>query len=202
MMSDRLNLMLLDKVLPTYHFYVRRQIEIQSTPGHVFEIFKTLKPAEIPLFNTLFWIRSIPGRLLGQGNKYFVNDDSSLVEQGLRLGFVILDEVPDKEIVFGAIGQWWKPTGATFYRFSSLKEFREFDQPGYARVCGNFYVDTQTRSDGLVLLTHETRVEAADSTAHAKFKLYWRVIYPGVALLRRMLLEAIKVRAEALSSRF
>ncbi|MCS4537752.1 MAG: hypothetical protein HYY67_02680 [Thaumarchaeota archaeon] len=140
--------------------------------------------------------------MLGQGNKYFVNDDSSLVEQGLRLGFVILDEVPDKEIVFGAIGQWWKPTGATFYRFSSLKEFREFDQPGYARVCGNFYVDTQTRSDGLVLLTHETRVEAADSTAHAKFKLYWRVIYPGVALLRRMLLEAIKVRAEALSSRF
>ena len=197
MMSDRLDLMLLDKVLPTFHFHVSHRIKIQSTPGHVFEVFKTLKPAEIPLFNTLFWIRSIPGRLLGQGNKYFVNDGTSLVEQGLRLGFVILGQVPDQEIVFGTIGKWWKPTGATFYRFSRVKEFREFDQPGYARVCGNFYVDTQTRSDGLLLLTHETRVEATDSTAHAKFKLYWRVIYPGVALLRRMLLESIKAKVEA-----
>lgn len=198
MMSARQNSMLLDEVVPTYHFHVIRQIEIQSTPGNVFEIFKTLKTSEIPLFNTLFAIRSIPGRLLGHGNKYFVNDSSSVVEQGLRLGFVILGEVPDKEIVFGAIGRWWKPTGASFYRFSSLKEFREFDQPGYARVCGNFYVDTQTRSDGTLVLTHETRVEATDSTAYAKFKLYWRMIYPGVVLLRRMLLKAIKAKAEVM----
>jgi hypothetical protein len=197
MMLDRQDLMLLENVLPAYHFRVRRHIEIQSTADRVFEILNTIKPSEIPLFNTLFWIRSIPGRLLGLGNKYFVNDGTPLVEQALSLGFVILGETPNQEIVFGTIGQWWKPTGAAFYRFLSLKEFREFHQPGYARVCGNFYVDTQTRSDGLLLLTHETRVEATDSTAHAKFKLYWRVIYPGVALLRRMLLESIKAKVEA-----
>ena len=197
-MFDQPNLMLLDQILPTYHFCVRRQIEIQSTPHSVFEILKTLKPSEIPLFNTLFWVRSIPGRLLGQGNKYFANDGSSLWEQGLRLGFAVLGEVPDQEIVFGAIGQWWKLTGATFHRFSSLKEFREFDQEGHAWVCGNFHVDSQTRSDGLLLLSHETRVQATDPTTYAKFRLYWRMIYPGVALIRSMLLKAIKVKAEAL----
>lgn len=190
------NLMLVDQIMPTYQFRERRQIQIQSTPDRIFEILKTLKTSEISFFNTLFWIRSIPGRLLGQGNKYFVNDGSSLWEQGLRLGFVILGEVPDREIVFGAIGDWWKPTGATFYRFSNLKEFREFDQPGYAWVCGNFHVGAQTRSDGL-LLTHETRVQATDSIAYSKFKSYWRMIYPGVTLVRRMLLKAIKVKAEA-----
>lgn len=196
MMLDKPGLMLLDQIMPTYHFRVRRQIEIQSTPDRVFEILRALKPSEIPLFNALFWIRSIPGRLLGQGNKYFVNDGTSLFEQGLRLGFAILGEVSDQEIVFGAIGQWWKPTGATFQRFSSLKEFREFDQPGYAWVCGNFCVDAQTRSDGLLVLTHETRVEATDPGTHSKFRLYWRIIYPGVALLRRMLLKAVKAKAE------
>ncbi len=183
--------------MPAYHFCERRQIEIQSTPDRVFKILKTLKTSEIPLFNTLFWTRSIPGRLLGRGNKYFVNDGSSLWEQGLRLGFVVLGEVPDQEIVFGAIGKWWKPTGATFYRFSSLKEFREFDQPGYPRVCGNFRVDAWPRSDGLLLLSHETRVQATDSATYAKFKLYWRMIYPGVTLIRRMLLKTIKIKVEA-----
>lgn len=190
--------MLLNQIMPTYHFRERRQIEIQSTPNRVFEILRTIKPSEIPLFNSLFWIRSIPGRLLGQGNKYFVNDGTSLFEQGLRLGFVLLGEVPNQEVVFGAIGQWSKPTGATFWRFSSLKEFREFDQPGYAWVGGNFHVDDRARSDGLLLLTHETRVEATDSATHVKFKLYWRLIYPGVTLIRRMLLKAVKAKAEAL----
>jgi len=31
-----------------------------------------------------------------------------------------------------------------------------------------------------------------------RFQLYWRVIYPGSALIRRMWLRAIKQRAEAL----
>jgi hypothetical protein len=39
-------------------------------------------------------------------------------------------------------------------------------------------------------------VHATDDSARRKFARYWRVIYPGSALIRRMWLRAIKLRAE------
>ena len=50
--------------------------------------------------------------------------------------------------------------------------------------------------DGVVLLTTETRVFATDPSARRRFAVYWRVIYPGSALIRRSWLDAIKRRAE------
>ena len=44
-------------------------------------------------------------------------------------------------------------------------------------------------------LTTETRVYATDASTRRRFALYWRVIYPGSALIRRMWLRAIAHRA-------
>jgi hypothetical protein len=46
-------------------------------------------------------------------------------------------------------------------------------------------------------LTTETRVYAAGAKAVRGFAAYWRMIYPGSSLIRRMWLRAIKLRAEA-----
>jgi hypothetical protein len=45
-------------------------------------------------------------------------------------------------------------------------------------------------------LTTETRIYATDTSARKKFAAYWRVIYPGSALIRVMWLRAIRGRAE------
>ena len=45
------------------------------------------------------------------------------------------------------------------------------------------------------------RVHATDASARRRFAAYWRVIYPGSALIRRMWLRAIRVRAEASPAR-
>ncbi len=37
---------------------------------------------------------------------------------------------------------------------------------------------------------------ATDAQARRRFACYWRVIYPGSALIRRMWLRAVKKRAE------
>ena len=50
-------------------------------------------------------------------------------------------------------------------------------------------------SGGSVLST-ETRVFATDAAAHRAFATYWRTIYPGSAIIRRMWLRAIKQHAE------
>jgi hypothetical protein len=46
------------------------------------------------------------------------------------------------------------------------------------------------------LLTTETRVYATDASSRRRFARYWRVIYPGSSLIRRMWLRAVEKRAE------
>jgi len=60
----------------------------------------------------------------------------------------------------------------------------------------NFLVEPDGR--GGSLLSTETRVFATDAVARRRFAVYWRVIYPGSALIRRMWLRAIRLRAEAI----
>jgi hypothetical protein len=50
--------------------------------------------------------------------------------------------------------------------------------------------------DGRCRLATETRVHATTPGARRAFAPYWRVIYPGSALIRRMWLRAIRRRAE------
>jgi hypothetical protein len=50
---------------------------------------------------------------------------------------------------------------------------------------------------GETWLSTETRIFATDDRAKRRFAVYWRVIYPGSALIRRMWLRAVKENAEA-----
>ena len=56
------------------------------------------------------------------------------------------------------------------------------------------FVVTQDGASGSVVST-ETRVYANSPSARRRFAAYWRVIYPGSAILRRMWLRAIQRRA-------
>jgi hypothetical protein len=66
--------------------------------------------------------------------------------------------------------------------------------PGFVKATMNFRVEPAEA--GLCDLTTETRVFATDPRTARVFAAYWRVIYPGSALIRRMWLRAIKIRAE------
>ncbi|MEP6858175.1 MAG: hypothetical protein ABI994_07300, partial [Gemmatimonadales bacterium] len=57
----------------------------------------------------------------------------------------------------------------------------------------NFLVTPDGRNGSLV--STETRVFANSPSARRRFARYWRLIYPGSALIRRMWLRAVKRRA-------
>jgi hypothetical protein len=57
----------------------------------------------------------------------------------------------------------------------------------------NFLVATDGPDRSLV--STETRVFANSASARRRFARYWRVIYPGSALIRRMWLRAVEKRA-------
>src|SRR6267143_1372507 len=72
--------------------------------------------------------------------------------------------------------------------------FKALRAPGFALAAMNFQIEDSGSGD--VLVTTETRVYATDAPTRRKFAAYWRVIYPGSALIRTMWLRAIKQRAE------
>jgi hypothetical protein len=58
----------------------------------------------------------------------------------------------------------------------------------------SFYVEDA--GGGVSRLVTQTRIHATDPAAQRRFAAYWRVIYPGSALLRVTWLRAIRARAE------
>ncbi len=65
---------------------------------------------------------------------------------------------------------------------------------GFALAAINFRLEDV--DNGETLLTTETRIYATDASTRRKVAAYWRVIYPGSALIRVMWLRAIRNRAE------
>lgn len=68
---------------------------------------------------------------------------------------------------------------------------------GFALAGINFHLEDVGNSE--TLLTTETRVYATDASTRRKVAAYWRVIYPGSALIRVMWLRAVKQRAEQMA---
>ena len=169
----------LDAVMPAYHFHEVHALRVRASPARVLEAFRAVTAGEIRLFRTLTWIRS-PRR--GRARESILNPprDQPILDVALRSGFVVLGDEPGREIVFGAALRLG-PRGA--------------DPPRFARTAMNFLAEEE--DGGWCRLTTETRVFGTDDGARRRFAVYWRVIHPGSALIRRMWLRAVKARAEA-----
>lgn len=191
--------MLLEDFMPMYDFNEVHAIVISATPNRIFRAIREVTPQEVQLIQTLFKIRSLPALIMGKGKTMFhgttMFTNEPLLDQFLKYGFSMLNENPDLEMVFGHIGQSWKFQGAQPYEISDTQDFLNFDRPDYLKIAMNFHVDTYSNI-GETKLSTETRIIATDSAARKKFAIYWRFIYPGSALIRRMWLRAIKRRAK------
>ena len=191
--------MLLDDFMPQYDFGEVHSTVVEAPPERVFCAIRDLTPRDILLFRTFFWIRSLPAQLIGKRASSF-DAAQPLLQQFLNAGFVVLAESPNKEIVLGTIGQFWKLWGGSFTPIADGQDFLAFDTPGYAKATLNFYLDERPSNTSVSLRT-ETRIYVPDPATRRKFSLYWRLVHPGSALLRRTWLRAIKRRAERPSER-
>jgi len=140
----------------------------------------------VPVLVALMTIRSVPAVLRGRR----LSVRGRLLDGFRRGGFVDLDESPD-ELVFGGIGRFWQPTGGL--RRIDPADFRDFAEPGFAKAAFNFQVELV---DGRTVVRTETRIATTDEQARRRFGRYWRLIYPGSALIRMAWLRAIRRRAE------
>ncbi len=186
--------MLLDDFLPQFDFNEVHVINVHAPRERIFRALMDLTPAEIALVRTLFAIRSLPARLLSKGGNEFAATEPFL-QQMLRNGFILLAEAPNQELVLGTVGQFWKLTGNVPIRLAEAAEFLTFSHPDYAKAAMNFSLEEVPGASSINVRT-ETRIFVPDAATRKKFGRYWKIIYPGSALIRRMWLRAIKRRAE------
>ena len=181
----------LDEFAPIYQFHEFHSMHIAAPADRVYAAIKQVRADEIFLFQTLTWIRR-GGRPAAPG---ILNapERQPLLSVATRTSFLLLAEEPNREIVIGTavlVPAEWRLT-----KQATAEDFKSLHAQGFALASMNFFLHPE--AGNACLLTTETRIYATDSASVAKFARYWRVIYPGSALIRRMWLRAIKRRAES-----
>ena len=178
----------LDEFAPAWQFHDVHTIRIAAPPDRVFDAIKQVRADEILLFRTLTWIRRggrpVPPSIMNPGLR------EPLLDIATKGGFVWLADDRPREVVVGTVVV--APAG---YRRAMLTPslFRGPVPPGFAVVAMNFLVTADGPNASTV--STETRIFASDPAARRHFAAYWRVIYPGSAIIRRMWLRAIARRA-------
>ena len=185
--------MLLDQCMPNYHFSEIHETSISASAERVFGVLREVTLDELPLFRVLVTLRALPARLAGR-SRLVLNRGETLVSWAQRSGFELLGEVPNEELLFVTVGQFWRVLGSRSSRVVNAGQFPSFLPRSYVKVATNFRLSKI--SLGSTRIMTETRVYPVDSNALRKFSRYWRIIQPGSALIRREWLRAIKRRAE------
>ena len=183
----------LDAVMPRYQFRERHALAAAAPPLAVDRAIRTVTADEIPLYRALTWLRRM-GRRAPEG---LLNAPPATPMLALapRTGFRLLADERGRVIVLGVAGPASPAAGAAgaATRDTGPRPFTASAE-GYASIAVAFRVEPDGRGGAIV--STETRVFAPDAPTRRRLATYWRLIYPGSALIRRGWLLAIRRRAE------
>jgi hypothetical protein len=178
----------LDEFAPIYQFHERHTTVVEASRERVYAAVKTVEPDEILGFRTLTWMR----RLGRQGAENILNPPAHqpILETAVRTGFIPLADDREREVVFGLVMTPLLPVSKP-----TPETYKKLDRPLTMTATMNFRIEPIDAYH--CRLTTETRMYSRDIDAQRLFAMYWRLIYPGSAMIRRMWLRAIRKRAES-----
>jgi hypothetical protein len=179
----------LDRVLPEYSVAEYHSVRVHASPARVYAAMHAMTLADIKVFGLLMELRALGGGQLRRVEAPPLPMLATLLRPGT--GFIPLYDDGRGEVVFGLAGRFWSnaPQPAL-----TREDFAAYRVAAAAKaVCSLRVVDL---GGGWSRLTTETRGAGTDERGRRVFARYWRVIYPGSATLRRMMLNAIRDRAE------
>ena len=183
----------IDEFSPVFHFRERHETVVHAPAARVYEAIRAVSADEISLFQTFTWIRRF-GRP-GPESIMSAPAHKPIIDVATSTGFLLLQDAPPREVVIGAVVV--APPGTRRPERFDVEDFKRLSGPGFATATMNFRVEES--GAGMSRVVTETRVFATDRAALGRFTPYWRVIFPGSAILRITWLRAIKSRAERAS---
>lgn len=180
----------LDDFLPEYQAIEFHEARTNAPVSRVVEAIRQTSLEDMPAALVLMRIRALMGGLISLS----IPANKSLLDMMLQpgSGFIVLDDSDIHDSVYGMVGTPWKSLPPP--EVSSPAAFLAFHEPDAVRVAFNFKVIKEAGDE--VRLSTETRILGTDQGARRAFARYWRLIYPGSAIIRRVWLDVIVRRAE------
>ncbi len=182
--------MLIDNYIPEPDAVERHSISIEAPAATVYRALKKLDLRNLTPVRLLFAIRGLPSFLSGRKTRQ-VNTGAMTLESLTKIGFVVLAEEPETQIVLGVTGRFWHPVDniAPYPKES-------FGAPiprGMARAAWDFCIEER---ETVSILTTETRILCADRSSRRKFRAYWLLVRPFSGLIRILMLRSVKSSCE------
>ena len=178
---------LLDRFMPACDVVERHQIRVAAPAEITMAAARVQDLLRVPLIRAIFRARE-----LAMGAAPGGPQPRGLLAATQALGWGVLEEVPGREIVVGAITRPWE-ANVTFHALPPA-EFAAFAQPGFVKIVWTLRADPLDRETSI--FRTETRAVATDGEARAYFRAYWAFASPGIALIRRLSLPPLKREAE------
>lgn len=179
---------LLDGFMPAYEAVERHGLRVAAPASITFSAACEMNIQQSRLIRSIFKSREL---ILG-GKPANTVLPHGLVEQMKALGWGVLAEIPEREIVMGAITKPWEAN--VVFRAVQSQDYLDFRDPGFVKIVWTLRADPNGPSESV--FRTETRVTTTDSEARRKFRLYWSFFSPGIELIRRISLGPLKTEAE------
>ena len=179
---------LLDRFIPSPEIREHHHIAIAAPADVVMETARELTLLESPIVRALVKMRELA--LGGEPDRR--EHPGRLLDQARSIGWVVLAERLDREMVLGAVTVPW--VANPVFRSIPAAEFEAFREPGYVKIIWS--LRAEPLDSGHSVFHTETRASTTDPQAREKFRRYWSFVKPGVELIRLAMLRPIKHDAE------
>jgi hypothetical protein len=184
---------LLDTHLPAYDVVLTEHVVVEAAPAAVFAGARSFDflTTDAILVTALMTLRMVPGRL--RGRPAATPPTLRLAtDAGALPGWVNLGELPGRELVFGAVGTFWKAD--IEWHDVPAEEFAAFAEPGWGKIACHLLV--RPDGPGRSILSYECRTATTDLDSRARMSRYWWLIRPFVAYIMRAVLLTIRGNVE------
>jgi hypothetical protein len=179
---------LLDRFIPSPEIREQHHITITAPADIVMEAAREATLLDSPIVRAIIRIRELA---LG-GEPDSREHPRGLVEQARSIGWVVLAERLDREIVLGAVTVPW--VANPVFRSIPASEFEAFREPGYVKIIWS--LRAEPLDSGHSVFYTETRASTTDLPTRDRFRRYWSFVKPGVDVIRLAMLQPIKRDAE------
>jgi len=177
--------LLLDRFVPHFDLSLVNACVYRVPPPACYEAVLALDVFESPVIRAIIEARGVPARVteLLPGHRPARRAGRSTYRLGemSQHGWLQLGETPHVEMALGMVGRPWTK-GATPSTPVTPETFRDFAEPGFAKIATSFRVAPY--GSGSTILTTETRVVLTDPESRRQFLRYWRVVGPFSHLIR------------------
>lgn len=179
---------LLDAFMRNYDVVERHHIAVAAPAFVTLESARRLELVDACVSRALFKAREVILRA-----DAVPQPTGGLVSSMRQIGWGVLADGPGQEIILGAVTRPWEPNPV--FRSVPPEEFAAFSEPGFVKIA--FTLRADPVGERASIFRTETRAVATDAEARRRFRRYWSMVSPGVALIRFAMLKPVKAAAEA-----